>query len=416
MVSPQAAPTPRDPARPPRLAARLSLFYGATCLPIGVMMPFFPVWLADRDFTPEQIALALALGSLLRVVMGPLFAFFADRVGDQRRIALLVTVLATTGYVLFPLAHGVIVLTILSALVTSLYLAVVPLSEAVSLRADSVHGVAYGRVRLWGSITFILGNVGSGYLVQALGAPVILGLLIASTAFVVVAALLLPQGGRAVPEPAVKEPSLSLEKQALALVRSPPFLLFIGTAAFVQSAHAVYYGFGTLNWQRLGYNEGTIGALWATGVVAEIVLFLCGPSVVARFGPERLLAIAGIASIVRFGLTSLSPPLALLFPIQALHGLTFGAGHLGAMRYIVRNVPARLSSTAQGLYSAAIAGAGMSVATAIAGPLYAAHGAQAYLFAAAIGFVGALGGVMMLRRASQASLESERGARQGSEW
>jgi PPP family 3-phenylpropionic acid transporter len=41
----------------------------------------------------------------------------------------------------------------------------------------------------------------------------------------------------------------------------------------MHGSHAFYYAFGTLHWQAQGLGAGLIGALWATGVVAEIALF-----------------------------------------------------------------------------------------------------------------------------------------------
>jgi PPP family 3-phenylpropionic acid transporter len=171
-------------------------------------------------------------------------------------------------------------------------------------------------------------------------------------------------------------------------------LVFLTAAMLVQSSHAVYYGFGTLYWQRLGFGDGTIAVLWAEGAVAEVVLFLVGGRYVRRWGPGALLALGGAGGLVRWTLTAWVGSLPALLLIQPLHALTFAAAHLGAMHYLGAAVPQGQAGTAQSLYSAVVGGIGMGVASLLAGALYGAWGGNAYLGMAAM---AAAGGVVALR-------------------
>jgi PPP family 3-phenylpropionic acid transporter len=118
--------------------------------------------------------------------------------------------------------------------------------------------------------------------------------------------------------------------------------------------------------------------------------------VVARIGPVRLLALAGVAGLVRWTVIALSPPLWLVMPLQLLHAGTFGAAHLGAMHFIVRAVQPHLVATAQSFYSAIMIGVFMAAGQYASGHLYADHGAFGYLLmtgtsAAAVAFSLLLG-------------------------
>ncbi len=172
------------------------------------------------------------------------------------------------------------------------------------------------------------------------------------------------------------------------------------SASLAQAAHATYYGFATLNWRAQGYGGSLIGGLWAIGVVAEITLFWHAGAIVKRLTPERLLAIAGLAAALRWGAMSLQPALYLVVPLQALHALTFGAAHLGAMRFIMQNVAPGLSATAQSLYGGVSLGLIFGLAAAATGPLYARFGAGAYVASALIGLACVAGAFWLARSAS----------------
>ena len=187
-------------------------------------------------------------------------------------------------------------------------------------------------------------------------------------------------------------------RDALALVRSPVFLIFLFATSATQGAHALYYAFGTLHWQSLGIGPVVIGLLWSIGVVFEIALFAVSRAVVTMLGPTRLILIAAIASIVRWSVIALNPPLAVLFAVQSLHALTFGAAHLGAVHFISEAVPERLSATAQGLYAATAAGLFMGGLLLASGPLYAALGSQAFLVMGGLGVAATVAALILVRQ------------------
>jgi PPP family 3-phenylpropionic acid transporter len=161
----------------------------------------------------------------------------------------------------------------------------------------------------------------------------------------------------------------------------------------------VLYGFGTLHWLRAGHDKDTIGLLWAAGVVAEVVLFAVGRGAVARLGPIRLLLLAGIAGMLRWVVAALSTDLTVLALIQLLHGLTFGAAHLAAMYYLMREVPPGLAATAQGLYGALAWGALFGLTMLASGSLYAAFAGAAFYVMAAMCLVGVLCALLLIERA-----------------
>jgi MFS transporter, PPP family, 3-phenylpropionic acid transporter len=164
-----------------------------------------------------------------------------------------------------------------------------------------------------------------------------------------------------------------------------------------QATHAVYYVFSTIHWTTIGISSTVIGTLWSIGVLAEILLFAYAGRIARHIGPAPLMMIGAGAALIRWSLTSLDPPLPVLFVLQSMHGLTFGATYLGAMEFMKRAIPPHMTATAQGIYASFSAGIGMGSGYLAAGPLYRAFGAHAYLGMAALS-LAALGlGFLLLR-------------------
>jgi PPP family 3-phenylpropionic acid transporter len=171
-------------------------------------------------------------------------------------------------------------------------------------------------------------------------------------------------------------------------LRDPVFLAVAAAASLLQASHAVYYGFSALDWRAAGLDGAAIGALWALGVVAEVALFaISGRLPVA---PTTLLMVGAAGAVIRWSAMALEPAPALLPLLQCLHGLSFGATHLGAIGFIARAAPAARGATAQG-YLAVAQGLVMALAMGISGLLYARWGNLAY---GAMALMAAAGGLL----------------------
>jgi MFS transporter, PPP family, 3-phenylpropionic acid transporter len=389
--------------RPPgRIARRLGVFYAASFLVVGIQLPFWPVWLAGRGLDMHQIALVFAAAIWAKVIATPAVGALADRFGQRRAVMIVLAACACAAYAgLWPVA-GFWPLLALNLVAGTAQSALMPLGDSITLAAVRSDGLDYGRVRVWGSVTFILAAIGSGTAL-ALSPPVsqadnqVLLLVLVASAVLLAACIGIPRTARsAIP---MRTRWAAPHGDLWRLARDRRFWLFVVSAAALQSSHQLYYGFGTLYWRELGFSDLVIGILWAEGVVAEIVLFWYSAPFVARIGPIGLMALGGIAGIVRWSLMGVLTGLAASAGLQLLHALTFGASHLGAMHFMARSVPPGAAASAQSLYAALSAGLGSGLVMLVAGALYAAHGGHAYPFMALLSGAG-LCGVVLLRRAS----------------
>ncbi len=405
MVPSQAADSGAGDGRAARdYALRVSAFYAAVFLIYGFHVPYLPLWLSWRGLTDTQVAIVTAAPFFLRLVFTPAVAVEADRRGNHAAVILW---LAATSFlatlVLGAMASfwSILAVGLVFALTT---MTIMPLTETVAIAGVRAHALDYGRMRQWGSLTFIAIGAAGGAIVTAAGPRVVPAVLVGAAAATVLTALMLPR-------PPAREAGNTHGAQfswqdVRRLVRAPLFLAFLFATGAVQAAHAMFYTFGALHWSSQGISTTWAGALWAVAVLAEVVLFAYSATALRIAGPTQLLLAGAAAAVVRWGVMSIDPPLALLFPLQLLHALTYGATHLAAIHFIHRAVPQAAAGTGQALYATVAAGFMMGGATLACGPLYAMIPGRGYLATAALAALGFVAAYVVHRKWSGEQLWS----------
>ena len=368
---------------------RYSSYYGAVFLALGVYLPFWPLWLDSQGLTASQIGLVLAVASWARVVGTPLVGRLADASGRTHATMVGLAIASAALFALFFGVSGFWAILILHLAWALAFNPLIPLGESRAMAAVRSAGLDYGRMRLWGSLTFILGSLAAGEAIDWQGPGAVLILVLLALLASVVAAIALPRAVAA--RPATGAPRWR------SLLADRGFLLFLMAAGLMQASHAAYYGFSALHWRAAGLGEVAIGWLWAEGVIAEILLFVVAARLIARLGPLRLFMLAGAAGVLRWTLLWATSEPALLIVAQALHALTFGAAHLGAMHFIAARTPEGLSASAQTLYSAFSGGLMMGASLWLSGRIYAAEGATAFLVMAGLSAAGLLSALLLSR-------------------
>jgi PPP family 3-phenylpropionic acid transporter len=359
-------------------AVRFALLYAAQFAVVGVVLPFFPAFLAARGLGPSELGAVLAAGSAVRLLAGPAAGRLADALGDPRRVLVAGALLAAATAAAFGLVAGFALLLAVQLLFSAAMAPLVPLTDALAGRqagAGAAAGFDYGRVRAVGSLAFILAAAAAGQAVGAFGAEATIWLLAGGLLAVAAAAAGLPRTG---PAGAGRLASL---RATLAIPALRRLMLLSG---LIQGSHALYYGFGTVHWQAAGLSAPLIGLLWAEGVVAEVALFWAGRRLGDALGARGLCLLAAGAGLLRWAITAETAWLPALAFAQLLHAATFGAQHLAAMRVLVRVVPPRQAATAQTLHAALGAGLPMGLLMLVGGPLYAALGGSAFWAMAAL--------------------------------
>jgi len=352
-------------------APRLAALYAGIFVMSGIQLPFFPVWLQAKGLNAQMIGVVLAAPLAARVIAVPLVARMADRRDAVRAAIVWASILSVAGLVMVALARSPYAILLTYTLASLALTPVMPLAETYALQGLSRRGLAYGPVRLWGSAAFILGTFLAGLAADAIPARDLIWLIAGAGLFSAVTALGLA------PSPPVVRPANEPSVPRKSLLRDPAFLAVLAAASLIQSSHAVYYGFSAVEWRGGGLDGTAIAALWALGVVAEIVLFAVSGRLPPFVRPTTLLLIGAAGGALRWGAMALDPPVLLLPWLQLLHAASFGATHLGALSLVARQAGPGQGATAQGHLAIAV-GVTMAAATALSGWLYGHFGSRAY--------------------------------------
>jgi len=373
-------------------ALRLGLVYVALYVGSAASTPFMPVWLSAKGLTGAQVGLVLALPMLFQILTSPILALWADRFHLRRTPIAWLAAGTCAVYLALSGLNGLPALAIAWLLAASLYMALPPLIDVIALSRAQAEGFNYGLPRGLGSAAYIGAAIATGALVTAVSVDVALAWMILAAGLTALCArFLLP------PDPAPGRGG-SRDGGGLeglkTLVRDPVFLLAVGSAGLIQSAHAFYYAFSALTWKAQGLPESLTGLLWGLGVGVEVVFLWFGARLQRRLGPRNLLVIGGVAGVLRWTLMAAAPPLWALVPLQALHALTYTAVFLASIQLASRLSGPQTASAAQ-LVNAALQGGVLSgLATLASGPLFDSVGSGGYLAMsgmAAMGLLGALG-------------------------
>lgn len=372
------------PATKRNFAARLAAFYAAFFVLSGIQLPYLPLWLEARGLDAREIGLLLAIPTLARMSAVPVVSRLSDRHGDLRRTLVALSFGAALTIFGLGFASG------FAAILAGMILVAVAQTPTVSVAdAYALQGLApraYGKVRVWGSIAFVAANVGAGFLIERIAPADIIWLIAAASIAIALTSTLL-----IAPEHPVQA-SGAAPVRVSALLRQPVFMAIVCAAALIHGSHALYYAFSAIQWKAAGFDGLSIGLLWGTGVLAEIVLFVFSGRLPPIFGPSMLILIGAIGATLRWTAMAFDPSGWVLYPLQALHGLSFGATYLGIVTYVARSAPPGLAATAQGIYGT-IGGVALAAFMMLSGWLYEPHGAGAY---AAMALPALLGGIVVL--------------------
>ncbi|MBH3071472.1 3-phenylpropionate MFS transporter [Serratia marcescens] len=343
----------------------LALSYFTYFFSYGIFLPFWGVWLKGEGIAPETIGMLLGAGLVARF-LGSLL--IAPRVKDPSHLvsALRLLALLTLAFAVgFCFGNGWGWLMLVIAGFNLFFSPLVPLTDALAATWQKQIRMDYGRVRLWGSLAFVIGSALTGQLVAVWGHNAILYSLIFSVLAMLLGMLLKPS---VMPQGEARTHS-GTERSLWALLKEGPVWRFLLCVTLLQGAHAGYYSFGSIYWQEAGYSASTIGYLWSLGVVAEVIIFASSNVLFRRWNARNLLLLSACCGVLRWSLMAYSTELGWLLLIQILHCGTFTVCHLAAMRFIAARQGQEVIQL-QAVYSALAMGGGIAVMTVLAGFLF----------------------------------------------
>lgn len=369
---------------------RFSNFYFFYFSSVGIIVPYWSLYLQHLQFTAAEIGELTAILVLTKVVAPNIWGSLADRINVRNGEALRILRWATGGsLVIFCIlylqeASGVGVLKTnywLMAFVLFGYSvfwnACMPQVEAATLNHLAGERFRYGTIRLWGSIGFIVTVLGLGYVMDYTGPSIILHAGAISFFALFIASFLLNSKLATKKADKTKVPLRQLLNKRVVLI--------LAFCTLMQASHAPFYTFFSIYLEGYDYSKSHIGWLWTIGVIFEIGVFIVGYRLLRQYRLINLLTFTFAVAALRWFLLAQFPEnLFMVWTAQILHAITYGLNHSVMMQLIDQFFQGRYQVRGQALYLSMSFGIGGAIGSAGSGYIWTAFGANQLFFIAAV--------------------------------
>ena len=363
---------------------RLSAWYFFYFAFIGTFAPYFTLYLQSLGFSAWEIGILMSASPVMRAIAPAFWGWLSDRSGRRVPIVFFSALATAFAFSAFFVAKGFWEVLAGIGLTFFFWTAAHPLVEALTLDHLRDRTGEYGRIRLWGSVGFVVAVMGVGMLLDAMPLVAVLWVCLGMLAGIAACAGSLHEAQTHAPA----RPAPSLRSG----LRRPEVVALMAACFFMSAAHGPLYVFYSIHLVDHGYGKTLVGALWSLGVIAEILVFLFLPRLMRWYSVRGILLASFALAVLRFLLIGWeADSLVLLLLAQVMHGATFGAYHAAAVTALNRWFPSQQQGRVQAIYGAVSFGAGGLLGNLFSGEAWGSVGAGwTYTIGAAFALVGCL--------------------------
>ena len=356
---------------------RLSRFYFFYYFFVGSFVPYWGIYLQSENFSPSSIGILLSLFQISRIVAPNFWGWLADHSGHRVKWIKLTSFLGLIGFIGIFWAKGFFWIFLVMSALSLFTSSTLPLAESLTLAHLATTDGHYSRIRLWGSIGFIVASLFLGYLIDLQGINILLWVLLITQAIIFFLSNTIPEAK----EIHHKKNDLPIWK----IIKTPSVVALLIGCTLMVSAHGVLYNFYSIYLKEHGYSSATIGWLWAVGVICEIFIFMLMPKILRRYSLKTILLLSLFLGVIRFILIGASPNhFYLLLIAQMFHAATFGSFHAASIEVIAYFFKGRNQSRGQAIYNSVAYGIGGTIGGLGGGYLIQYLGGQLGFMIAAI--------------------------------
>jgi len=343
------------------VASQYFLYFGV----MGMYLPYFNLYCYHLGLSGFHIGALSALRSVAMVIFPMAWGTLADRTQGRRAIYILCNGLSTAIWAFFLITEEFAPMALVIVLYGIFYSPIISFLEAITMETLGREKKSYGRIRLWGSISFITVVLVFGKLIELLSVRVIIPSILIGSLLLTLISIMLPRDRRS------KKPLLAHGAKAL-LHRRP--VAFLACAFLMLVSHGAYYGFFSIHLETLGYSSTFIGASWALASAAEILAMVYSEAIFSRLALERVLLLSFAAAVLRWLVLGFAAAPAVILLSQLLHAMTYGTFHMASILYMDRLSPPDAKNLGQAVNNALTYGFGLMVGFFINGALYGITG------------------------------------------
>lgn len=341
--------------------SRLSHSYFWYFAVLGLAIPFLAVFLEGRGFNSLEMGEILAIFTATKIFGPSFWAFLADKTGKKLPYIQFGAIAGLICFTFLFFVDGYWPIIITLALFSLFWTGMQPQLEVLTLATMRNCPKLYGRIRLWGSVGFIVFAVISGEVINVAGSDsfiwigfiILLGLWLAT--------LLLKEKQSRVSQ-AHEQGSIT---QSLL---SSGFIVFFVAGLLFQLSFGPYYSFFALYLRDLNYPSYAVGLLISVAVLAEIAFFSVAGRLFKRFNYRVLIVFSMAITGVRWLVMGYwGESVLLLFVAQLVHAASFGVYHSASLQFIQAHFQPNQQNRAQAIYISGVWGIGGAIGAYLAG-------------------------------------------------
>jgi len=352
---------------------------------LGLYLPYFNLYCYHLGFNGSQIGMLAGLRSATLVLFPFVWGALADRFRRRKSIYLLCNALACVSWAGYLTTTDFGPMLVLAVVHGMFYAPLISFLEAYAMDLLGEDKNTYGRVRVWGSVSFILIVTVLGYVSERYGIALIVPLILAGALLQTMAAVVLPAA------PVVRP---LVTKSTPIRISWPRTLVFLCCGFLMLVSHGTYYGFFSIHLENLGLPSTYIGIAWAMAVLAEIVVMINSRRLFSRASFESVLLASFFIAALRWLLLAAFTSPAVILGSQILHAFSYGTFHMASILYMDRLTPGPAKTLGQAANNAITYGLGLMIGFMVNGALFDHLGAR-HLFVMSAGL--ALAGGMLFR-------------------
>jgi PPP family 3-phenylpropionic acid transporter len=319
----------------------------------------------------------------MTLVLFPLiWGALADRFHIRKPIYILCNFVSTSTWVFFLFTVDFWSMLLITAFYGMFYAPIISFLEAVTMDVLGAEKKSYGRIRAWGSISFIVMVLVIGKIIDLYAVDIILVLVLAGSLMLAVISFRLP---------AFVPPKKDFLTPGAGSLFEKRVIVFLICAFLMLVSHGAYYGFFSIHLENLGYHSTFIGLSWALASTAEILVMVKSDRIFNRFSLENVLFFSFLVAAVRWIVLFFSESAAIILLSQILHSVTYGTFHMASILYIDRLAPDNAKTLGQAVNNGLTYGLGLMAGFFINGYMYETTGSFVlFLISSLIALAGGL--------------------------
>ena len=360
------------------IGSQYFLYFGV----LGIFLPFFNLYCYHLGFSGFQIGILSAVRSVALVLFPLIWGALADRLNARQPIYILCCFCSALIWMLYLFTVDFWPMLAIAVFYGMFYSPIISFLEAFTMDMLGKEKKSYGRIRVWGSISFIAVVVILGRIIDLYSVEIIVVLILAGSLMLSVISTQVPA------IPSAKKKRLSGKATSLL---DKGVLVFLFCAFLMLVSHGAYYGFFSIHLENLGFGSTFIGLTWALASAAEILVMLRSDQIFNRFSIKAVLIFSFMVAALRWLILFFVQSAAAILLSQVLHAVTYGTFHIASILYIDQLAPEKAKTLGQAVNNATSYGLGLMVGFFLNGYLYEITGSFAlFIISSMIALCGGL--------------------------